>query len=299
LTLGLRATAGLPFGIVILVVLAVGLIAGLVNGLLVGWLKINPFIATLATSGLFIGAAVVYSSGNTIQGQSGKTPVPAWFSGVGSVSNYVYKAPAFVVWILALVAAASAAVILTERLGQVGKTAKLAAVACAIGLIVLVTVPLASTASWPVVLVIALTLLCWAALRYTTFGRNVTAVGSNMSAARLAGVPVTSTVILAYVVTALLGSVGGILTAGSLGSISADVTDSYLLPTYTTVFLSTVLFSEGRFHPWGTILGGYALVEVSQGLAVGGVTFTWSQLLNAVALLLAVTLGHVIRGRQQ
>jgi ribose transport system permease protein len=49
-------------GLDLLVVMIVGAVAGTINGAIIARVKINPFVATLATSSLFLGAAYVYSS---------------------------------------------------------------------------------------------------------------------------------------------------------------------------------------------------------------------------------------------
>jgi ribose transport system permease protein len=59
-------------------VLVVGLAAGLVNGLVVTRLKVNAFVATLGTSSLFLGAALIYSDTQPV-------PVnPVGFDGPGT-----------------------------------------------------------------------------------------------------------------------------------------------------------------------------------------------------------------------
>jgi ribose transport system permease protein len=56
-----KLSPDLPFWALITVVTLVGAAAGLVNGLIVTRLRVSPFIATLGTSTLFLGAAFIYS----------------------------------------------------------------------------------------------------------------------------------------------------------------------------------------------------------------------------------------------
>jgi hypothetical protein len=46
----------------LLVVCLVGVVTGLFNGMIITKLKVNPFVATLGTSSLFLGAAFIYSN---------------------------------------------------------------------------------------------------------------------------------------------------------------------------------------------------------------------------------------------
>src|SRR5262249_38679914 len=60
-------------------------------------------------------------------------------------------------------------------------------------------------------LVIALSLLVWAVLRYTPWGRNVFYVGSNEQAARLCGIPVDRLKLTVYAVSGLFAGIAGLL----------------------------------------------------------------------------------------
>ena len=84
----------------------------------------------------------------------------------------------------------------------------------------------------------------------------------------------------------------------SQGAASPDIAAPYLLPAFAAVFLSTVLFSSGRFHVWGTVIGGYVVVTVGQGLIIGGLPFTWTFVVNGVVLVAAVALSTVLKKRQ-
>ena len=61
----------------LLLVVLIGAAAGLVNGLAITRLKVNPFIATLATSSIFLGIAYVWSNNVPVTVQPG-------FGGLGS-----------------------------------------------------------------------------------------------------------------------------------------------------------------------------------------------------------------------
>jgi ribose/xylose/arabinose/galactoside ABC-type transport system permease subunit len=295
LTIGLRVRDGLPFWLVIILVLLVGLTAGTVNGLLVGRFHLNSFIATLPTSGVILGIATAYTSGSSLLAGQGRTPVPAWFTGPTSLSNFSHKAPGVAVYVLAALTVAAGVSVIREHVDPARKHLRWCALLGVIAVAALCAWALQGNANWPVLLLVALTLATWWVFRYTVYGRSAMAAGSNPSAARLAGVNVERTVTVSYMTSGLFAAIAGILTAGTLGSADPSVTDSYLLPAYAAAFLSTVLFSEGRFHPWGTVIGGFAVVEISQGLVTGGVPYEWTEFFNGAALLIAVSISTLVR----
>ncbi|MHB8062049.1 MAG: ABC transporter permease [Ruminiclostridium sp.] len=57
---------GIPMPLTVLIVLIAGMVIGLINAELVNGLKIQPFIATLATMSVFRGFAFIISDGNSV-----------------------------------------------------------------------------------------------------------------------------------------------------------------------------------------------------------------------------------------
>lgn len=86
----------------VLVGLGVGLGAGMVNALGVGWLKVNPFIMTLATASVFQGLALMLTSGVPVYGMPRE--FSQWFGfknvlGVG-ISIWIALAVSVLLWVL-------------------------------------------------------------------------------------------------------------------------------------------------------------------------------------------------------
>jgi ribose/xylose/arabinose/galactoside ABC-type transport system permease subunit len=295
LTIGFRVNNGLPFWLVLVLVLLVGLVSGAVNGLLVGKFHLNSFIATLPTSGVILGIATAYTGGSSLLATQGATPVPTWFTGPTSLNEFTHKVPDVAIYIVAALTIAAGISVVRERVDGSRPSLRWGAFLAIAAVVSLCAWALRGNANWPVLLLVALTLATWWVFRYTVFGRSAIAVGSNPSAAQLAGVNVESTVIVSYMASGLLAAIAGILTAGTLGSADPTVANSYLLPAYAAAFLSTVLFSKGRFHSWGTVVGGFAVVEISQGLVTGGVPFEWTEFFNGTALLIAVSISTLVR----
>ena len=150
---------------------------------------------------------------------------------------------------------------------------------------------------WTVIVLLVVAFLLSLLLGHTLFGRYLYATGSNERAALLAGVDVERKQIMAFVMSAMLAALGGVMLAANQGSAAANVGGGFLLPAFAAAFLSTVMLSAGRFHVWGTVVGGAFLAWVSQGLIVGGVPFTWTSVINGVVLAAAVALSSLLRHR--
>ncbi|MCU1676516.1 MAG: transporter permease [Frankiales bacterium] len=303
LAIGLKINQDLPFALVVVVCLGIGLVGGLINGLLVMRLKVNTFIATLGTGGLFGGFASVYGKGTQLSPTDGSAPLPNWFSGPNSIGSFAHKFPSFLLWIGAA-AVAVAVFFAVRRMRPAAQAERTWDAISAAATVVLVGVFMAAglgnwvdATSWTVGILLAVALLVWLLFTRTTYGRYLHATGSNPEAARLAGVNPEKETIKAFVIGGVLAAFAGIILAANQGSASPDAGTGFLLPAFAAAFLSTVVLSTGRFTVWGALIGGTFLVWVSQGLIVGGLAFTYTDVVNGVVLVLAVALSTTLGRR--
>ena len=67
----------------------------------------------------------------------------------------------------------------------------------------------------------------------------------------------------------------------------------------TCLFLGSTSIIPGRFNPWGTLLAVYFLVTGITGLIFMGVSTFVQDIFYGAALVLAVTLSQIVRGREE
>lgn len=295
LTIGLHIRQDWPMPLAIAAAVGVGLLGGLVNGLLVTRLRLSAFIATLGTGGVFAGLTVVYSKGNVIGPSPAVGTLPKWFSGPGSMGDFQEKVP-LVVGIVVVALAAGAVIVSVLQRFSVSTAQRSALAAGGVGIVVLaVASGVIDEMSWTIVVLVAIAIVVWTYLTYTAPGRATYAIGGNPRAAAFAGVKTDRTILAGFIASGVTAALAGVVLAAIQGSAVPGIADPLLLPAYSAVFLSTVLMSRGRFHVWGTVIGGIFLVYVSSGLVAGGVDFTWTQVINGVVLVTTVSLSTIIR----
>lgn len=300
LSIGLPTRQGWPMWLTLLVCAAVGVAGGLANGILVVKLRVNTFIATLATMGVLVGLSNVYSGGSAVSqtGPAAIYPLPSWFSGPGSFGSFGSKMPSGLVWIgLVFMVAVVAWHLLAVSRRPSGRSlvARVVLVLCVAAAAIWFGLVLGDAISWTIGVLIAVAFVTWLLLERVVTGRNLRAVGSNPIAARLAGVRTEREIMKAFVIGGVIAAGAGVISAASLGSAQPNVGAGYLLPAFTAAFLSTVLLSSGRFTVWGTIAGGIFVVYVAQGLIVAGLPFTWTDVVNGLVLAIAVSLSTISR----
>jgi ribose transport system permease protein len=145
-------------------------------------------------------------------------------------------------------------------------------------------------------------LLCvviWYVFSYTAIGRRLLFVGRGREVARLSGIRVDRVRWSCLVVSSLLGAIAGILYAGTTGAADPSSGMNYLLPAFAAAFLGATSIAPGRFNPWGSTIAVYFLVTGITGLSILGIDTFVQDLFYGGALVLAVTLSQLVRGREE
>jgi ribose transport system permease protein len=125
----------------------------------------------------------------------------------------------------------------------------------------------ASTLGIPNVAIVALLLSlgAWVLLEKGLFGRWVSAIGQNMRAARLAGVPVDGVRLLTYVLCAVLAALAGFLLSCFSGGAALNMGAEYLLTSIAVVVIGGTAVAGGNGNVpgiWGASLFLFLVVSM-------------------------------------
>jgi ribose transport system permease protein len=141
--------------------------------------------------------------------------------------------------------------------------------------------------------------IIWYVFTYTAAGQRLLFVGRGREVARLSGIRVDQVRAVTFLVSGVLGSVAGILFVGTLGAADPNSGLSYLLPAFAAAFLGATSITPGRFNPIGSVIAVYFLVTGITGLSILGISTFVQDLFYGGALVVAVALSQVVRGRQE
>ena len=139
----------------------------------------------------------------------------------------------------------------------------------------------------------------WYVFSYTALGRRLLFVGRGRDVARLSGIYVDRVRWGALVTSGFLGSLAGVLYAGTTGAADPSSGMSFLLPAFAASFLGATSIVPGRFNPWGATVAVYFLVTGITGLSILGISTFVQDLFYGGALVIAVTLSQIVRGREE
>lgn len=141
---------------------------------------------------------------------------------------------------------------------------------------------------FPVILFIVVFIIFMFILDKTTFGRKIYATGSNAASAKLAGVNVNKTKIIAYAISGCMAALSGLILLSRLGSAQPTSGDGYELDAIAAVALGGTSMNGGRGRIWGTMVGILIIAVLNNGLNILNVSSYWQSVVKGVVILIAV-----------
>ena len=148
-----------------------------------------------------------------------------------------------------------------------------------------------------VVLMLVLYALAHVLMSRMKLGRYLYAVGGNGEAARLSGVPVKRVLMFAYLASALLAGLGGVIMASQLKSGSATYGNMYELYVIAAVVVGGTSLSGGEGRMLGTLTGAFTIAVIQNGMNLTNVESYTQKVVLGLVILGAVLLDK-IRHRQ-
>lgn len=129
----------------------------------------------------------------------------------------------------------------------------------------------------------------------TKFGKRVYAIGSNEKAAHLAGINVTVTRVMVFVVTGLLAGVSSFLLLAMNGSVDpATVGKSYEMYAIAAVVIGGISMSGGKGKLLGVLFGAMSYTIIDKIIASLGLDALINDTIKGSILLVAVLIQMVV-----
>lgn len=152
----------------------------------------------------------------------------------------------------------------------------------------------------PIFLFAGVCLSAYLFLRYTKSGRYLRAVGDNLLAARITGVPARPIIVLQYMLSALIGFIAGIVTAGSVASMNTRVANStFVYDVILVVVLGGIGLSGGRGGIRNVIVGTLLIGVLLNGMTIMDIQYTVQNVIKGVILLTAIVIDTILNPRDE
>ena len=125
----------------------------------------------------------------------------------------------------------------------------------------------------------------------TTFGKQLVAIGGNRRASELAGLPVKRNLLVVYLLAATLAASAGVLSTARLGaSVPSTLGNLIELSAITAVVVGGTPLSGGMVKIGGTVVGALLLQLLRATLIAHNISDWYSQIVQAVIIVVAVYL---------
>ncbi|MDG4797920.1 multiple monosaccharide ABC transporter permease [Micromonospora sp. WMMD1082] len=286
---------GQPWWVGILAAIAVGLAVGAWHGFWVAYVGIPAFIVTLAGMLLFRGLTLRVLDNISL------SPFPAEYNRIaagflnGLIGGDGYDA--FTLLIGAIGVAGYVVSCFRTRVARIRYQQPVESFALFVARMALVGAvvmyfawQLAHARGLPIVLIIlaALVLVYGLLTRRTVFGRQVYAIGGNLSAAMLSGVKVRTVNFWIFVNMGFLSAVAGIIFSSRSNGAQPAAGNMFELDAIAAAFIGGAAVTGGVGTVVGAMVGGLIMAVMSNGMQLMGVDQSLQSVVKGLVLLVAV-----------
>jgi ribose transport system permease protein len=153
---------------------------------------------------------------------------------------------------------------------------------------------------FPVVAFILVALAGYLFLRQTRRGWFIYAMGDNPMAARIAGMPMRPTIVLQYVISALIGYGAGLITAASVDGMNTRIALSNMVyDVILVVVIGGIGLSGGKGGIRNVIVGTLLIGILINGMTILNVQYTMQNIIKSGLLLAAIIIDSLLNPRDE
>lgn len=289
----------------IVICLAVGLLVGLWQGYWIGFVRIPPFITTLAGMFIFRGIARLVLDSKTvpIKDKAFTDLFTSYINipGLDVISTKANPVDNPHIWSPLIIGAIVVVLLLfTTTRSRVNKRKNGYHQNSALmdyGKVIVISALVMwycyllsqyKGVSVMLVWVLAICMIYYFITSKTAFGRYFYAVGGNEKATRLSGIDTNKVYFLAYANMGLLAGLCGLLCLARVGSVSGQTGTSFEMDAIASCFIGGASAYGGSGTIGGVVIGAMLLGVLNMGMSIMGITDSWQYVVKGGVLLVAV-----------
>ncbi|MEE1254972.1 MAG: multiple monosaccharide ABC transporter permease [Lachnospiraceae bacterium] len=302
-TLMSQKNVSIPVAILVMIVVGIGI--GIWQGFWIAYVKIPPFIVTLAGMLVFRGLSNVILNGLTISPMPDKylaifnSYVPDFFGGTNmNITCMLAGVLACVIFIALQIKnrrnRAKNGYELERLSGVIVKTS----VICVAVLAFMYKLSLHKGIPYVLLWVVVIILIYSYITSKTTTGRYFYAVGGNEKATKLSGINTNKVYFLAYLNMAFLAAVAGMITIARLNSANPTAGTNYEMDAIGSCFIGGASAYGGIGTVPGVIVGAILMGVINLGMNIMGVDANYQKVVKGLVLLAAVIFDVVSKKKQ-
>lgn len=300
---------GVNMWVAIVAMLAIGLVIGSWQAFWIAYVKVPPFITTLAGMLVFRGLSNVVLQGKTLAVKDA-TFIRLFGGGADCYVPDVFQGESINILCLAVAAIAAVVFVVVTFINRASRIKKgyeveplLSTViksAVIVALIAFFSYKLAKHKGLPTALIwVALIIAIYSYITSkTTIGRHFYAVGGNELATKLSGINTKKIYFVAYANMGLLAAFAGMLTIARLTSAQPTYGQNYEMDAIGSCFIGGASAYGGIGTVPGVIVGAILMGVINIGMSIMGVDANYQKVVKGLVLLAAVIFDVVSKRKE-
>ena len=285
--------------VAVAVMLIGGLLVGAWQGFWIAYVKVPPFIATLAGMYAFRGLANVVLQGFTVGirnttflnvfGGGADCYIPDLFHGNGiNITCLLVGVILSVVYVILVAKRRISAKAKGYETGPIASDIAKSVIICAA--VIWFFFKLSKYKGIPTSLIwIGLVLLAYAYITgNTTMGRYLYAVGGNEKATRLSGVDPRKVYLFAYINMGLMSGLAGILTIARATQAQPTFGQGYEMDAIAACFIGRASAYGGEGNVFGIVIGALLMGVINMGMSIMGIEANYQKVVKGIVVLVAI-----------
>lgn len=145
---------------------------------------------------------------------------------------------------------------------------------------------------WIVIIVFAAMLVF---LKWTGFGRQIYAVGSNPDAAKISGIHIDRVKIIVYSINGAIAGLAGAMYTSLYASAQGNMATGSEMDVIAACVIGGVSLNGGQGNAFGVLLGAITIAIISKSLSLVGIDAFWQRALKGAVILLAVIINVLVQ----
>lgn len=273
-----------------------GVLVGAFQGLVIAYIKVPPFIATLAGMMIWRGISLIILDGFTI------SPFPDTYLNIfnsyipdfiGNENTLNYTCLLLgVIAVIAYVIGKARYFMAAKKSNGHGQNVSDLIINILIfsAAVLYVTYKLAAYRGVPLILVylIAIVFIYYYYTTKTVPGRYLYAVGGNEKAAKLSGVDTEKVYFKAYTNMGLLSGLSALVVVARFNAAAPTTGTSYEMDAIASCFLGGASAYGGTGSVFGAVIGAVFMGVLNNGMSIMGIDANWQRVVKGAVLLAAV-----------
>ena len=285
--------------VAVAVMLIGGLLVGAWQGFWIAYVKVPPFIATLAGMYAFRGLANVVLQGFTVGirnttflnvfGGGADCYIPDLFHGNGiNITCLLVGVILSAVYVILVAKRRISAKAKGYEAGPIVSDIAKSVIICAA--VIWFFFKLSKYKGIPTSLIwIGLVLLAYAYITgNTTMGRYLYAVGGNEKATRLSGVDPRKVYLFAYINMGLMSGLAGILTIARATQAQPTFGQGYEMDAIAACFIGRASAYGGEGNVFGIVIGALLMGVINMGMSIMGIEANYQKVVKGIVVLVAI-----------